>query len=141
MPISSYKMGPGTFTLGTTPLDVSCQVTTLAINPTENVTTEDAVHVLCGDVLAAADTVDYTFTVSGTVLQDLATGGVVDYTWQNMGDEVPFEFVPSTADARSVTGTCRLVPLTIGGEVTTRPTSDFEFAIIGTPVFGDAAAA
>jgi hypothetical protein len=141
MPINSYKLGPGSFTIGTTPLDVSCQVTTLSINPTENVTTEDAVHVLCGETLPASDTVDYSFTVSGTVLQDLAAAGVVDYTWTNMGDEVPFEFVPSTADARSVTGTCRLVPLTIGGEVTTRPTSDFEWAIIGTPVFGAAAAA
>ena len=139
MPISSYKMGPGSFTIGAAPLDVSCQVTSLVVTPTENVTTEDAVHVLCGDVLPASDTADYTFTVSGTVLQDLAASGIVDYTWTNMGDEVPFEFVPSTADARSVTGTCRVVPLTIGGDVSSRPTSDFEWACIGTPVFGAAA--
>ena len=136
MPIKSYVMGPGKFTLGAAPLDVSCQVTTLAVNPTENVTTEDAVHVLCGETLASADTVDYTYTVSGTVLQDLAVGGVVDYTWTNKGTNVPFNFVPNTAAARGVTGTCRVIPLTIGGEVTQRPTSDFEFVIIGTPVFG-----
>jgi hypothetical protein len=139
MPILSYKMGPGTFTLGVAPLDVSCQVTALTINPTENVDTEDAVHVLCGDVLPATDTVDYTYTVAGSLLQDLATGGVVDYTWTNAGDEVPFVFVPNTAEGRQVTGTCRLIPLTIGGDVPTRPSSDFEWAIIGTPLLGDTA--
>jgi hypothetical protein len=139
MPIESYKMGPGSFTIGSTPFDVSCQVTSLTVNPTENVTTEAAVHTLCGDTLPASDTVDYSFTVSGSVLQDLAAAGVVDYTWTNMGDEVPFVFVPNTVEDRSVTGTCRLVPLTIGGDVSTRPTSDFEWAIIGTPVFGAAA--
>jgi len=139
MPISSYKMGPGSFTIGAAPLDVSCQVTSLVVTPTENVTTEDAVHVLCGDVLPASDTVDYSFTVGGTVLQDLAAAGVVDYTWTNMGDEVPFSFIPNTAADRSVTGTCRIIPLTIGGDVSTRPTSDFTWVVIGTPVFGAAA--
>jgi len=139
MPISSYKMGPGVFTIGTAPLDVSCQVTSLAVTPTENVTTEDAVHVLCGDTLPASDTVDYSFTVGGTVLQDLAAAGVVDYTWTHMGEEVPFSFIPNTAADREVSGTCRIVPLTIGGDVSTRPTSDFTWAVIGTPVFAAAA--
>lgn len=134
MPIKSYKL-KGTLTLGTTPLDVSCQLTSCSVNPTENVDTEDAIHVLCGDVLPASDTVDYTFTISGTLLQDLAAGGVVDYTWTNAGDEVPFEFVPDDTGADMVTGTCRLIPLTIGGDVPSRPTSDFEWVIIGAPVF------
>jgi len=141
MPIKSYKMGPGTLTIGATPLDVSCQLTAGTINPTENVTTEDAVPVLCGETLASADTVDYTFTLSGTLLQDLAVGGVVDYTWANMGEEVPFSFIPSTAEGREWAGTVRIIPLTVGGEVTKRPTSDFEWVIIGTPVPGTAAAA
>jgi len=134
VPIKSYKL-KGSLTLGTTPLDVSCQVTSVSVNPTENVDTEDAIHVLCGEVLPASDTVDYSYTLSGTVLQDLSTGGVVDYTWDNAGQEVPFEFVPDDTAADMVTGTCRLIPLTIGGDVPSRPTSDFEWAIIGTPVF------
>ena len=98
MPIKSYKL-KGSLTLGTTPLDVSCQVTSVSVNPTENVDTEDAIHVLCGEVLPASDTVDYSYTLSGTVLQDLSTGGVVDYTWDNAGQEVPFEFVPDDTAA------------------------------------------
>jgi len=134
VPIKSYKL-KGSLTLGTTPLDVSCQVTSVSVNPTENVDTEDAIHVLCGEVLPASDTVDYSYTLSGTVLQDLSTGGGVGYTWDNAGQEVPFEFVPDDTAADMVTGTCRLIPLTIGGDVPSRPTSDFEWAIIGTPVF------
>ena len=140
MPINSYKMKNGTFTIGTAPLDVSCQVTSLTVKPAENVTTEDAVHVLCGDTLESSDTVDYSFTVEGTVLQDLAAAGVVDYTWTHMGEEVAFVFVPDLVTDRSVTGVCRIVPLTIGGDVPTRPTSDFVWKCIGTPVFGAAAA-
>jgi hypothetical protein len=134
MPIKSYKLN-GSLTLGTTPLDVSCQVTACSVNPTENVTSEDAIHVLCGDVLPATDTVDYTFTLSGNMLQDLATGGVVDYTWDNMGQEVPFIFVPDDTGVDKVEGTCRVIPLVIGGDVPSRPGSDFEWAIIGTPTF------
>jgi hypothetical protein len=136
MPINSYKLDDGTLTIGAAPLDVSCQVTNAQVNPTENVDTEDAVHVLCGDTLPSTDTVDYSYTLSGTVLQDLAAGGVVDFTWLNAGDEVPFKFVPNTAAGRQVTGVVRLVPLMIGGDVPTRPTSDFEWACVGVPAFG-----
>jgi hypothetical protein len=140
VPIKSYKL-KGSLTLGTVPLDVSCQVTSVSVNPTENVDTEDALHVLCGDVLPASDTVSYAYTLSGTLLQDLSTGGVVDYTWDNAGVEVPFEFTPDDTGADTVAGVCRLIPLTIGGEVTARPTSDFEWAIIGTPTFTPSVAA
>lgn len=141
MPIKSYKLNKGTLTLGDAPLDVSCQVTNVQVNPTENVDTEDAVHVLCGDVLPSSDTVDYSFTVSGTVLQDLSAGGVIDYTWQNAGDEVAFTLTPDSTAAATVVGVCRLIPLVIGGDVPTRPTSDFEWVCIGTPAFTPAAAA
>jgi hypothetical protein len=85
--------------------------------------------------------VSYAYTLSGTLLQDLSTGGVVDYTWDNAGVEVPFEFTPDDTGADTVAGVCRLIPLTIGGEVTARPTSDFEWAIIGTPTFTPSVAA
>lgn len=136
MPVVSQKLGPGTFSLGAGPLELSCQLSQCSINPTENVTTNEAIPMLCGDDLAAEDEFDYTFTVSGTILQDLTAAGVVDYTWTHMGEEVAFTFVPNTVAARQVEGTCRVVPLTIGGEVKKRNTSDFEWAIIGTPVFG-----
>lgn len=143
MPIGSYKMGPGTLTLGTGGdiLDVSLQVTNCRVDPAENVSSTDAVPVLGGDELPAEESADYSFRLRGTVLQDLTAGAVLDWTWTHAGEEVPFEFVPNSAAARAVTGTCRVAPLTIGGEVskTARPTSDFDYACVGEPAFGAAA--
>jgi hypothetical protein len=136
MPIATYSVTDGVLEIGAGPLDVSCQVKSLTIEPTENVTTDEAVHVLCGETLPASDTADYTYKMKGSILQDLTTGGFVDYTWNHIGDEVPFTFCPNTTEARQVTGTVRVIPLTIGGESPKRATSDFEWAIIGTPTVG-----
>lgn len=138
MAIVSTKMGPGTLKLGTAGAeDVSCQMRACAVNPSENLETSEAIPVLCGEEIPAEEVATYTYTLSGTAFQDLLASGMVDYTWTNAGDEVDFEFIPVTALARKVTGTVRLVPLTIGGEVskTDRLTSDFEWTIVGTPVF------
>jgi hypothetical protein len=113
-------------------------MTACAVVPSENVETADAIPTLCGEEIPAEESASFTFRLTGTAFQDLLASGMVDYTWTNAGDEVAFEFIPVTALARKVTGTVRLIPLQIGGEVskTERLTSDFDWAIIGTPVFG-----
>lgn len=139
MAVKSYKLGPGTLTLGAAPLDVSGQVRSCRVNPSENVTTTEAVPVLTGEELPAEDEVTYTSTLEVTLLQDLTAAGIVDYSWTNAGDEVPFSFVPSTVEGREVSGTVRVVPIAIGGDVRTRPTSDFTWTITdvgGLPTFG-----
>lgn len=137
MPIQSYKLGPGTLKLGPAVggLDVSCQVRTCRVVPSENVTTTDDIPVLCGETLKGDSTATYTYVLEGTLLQDLAAAGVVDYSWTNKGAAIAFEFIPSTATARKVTGTVRMAPLAIGGDVNTRPTSDFSWACTVDPVF------
>lgn len=138
MAIQSYKPGPGTLTIGVAPLDVSCQVTSMAVEPSESVSSSAAVDVLCGETLAGDDDVTLTYRLKGNLLQDLAAAGVVDYSWVNASDEVPFAFVPSTALGREVAGTVRVVPLKIGGDVKVRATSDLDWACVGTPTFGPA---
>ena len=134
--IQSYKPGPGTLTIGVAPLDVSCQVTAMAVEPTENVTAADVVDVLCGETLTGDESVTVSYRLKGNLLQDLAAAGVIDYSWVNASDVVPFAFVPSTALGREVAGNVRVVPLKIGGEVKVRATSDLDWAVIGTPTFG-----
>lgn len=140
MPIGSYKMGPGTLSLGAGGdlLDVSLQVTNCRVEPAEEVKKTDAVPVLGGDEIPAEESGDLTYRLKGTFMQDLAAAGVIAWTWQNAGEEHPFEFVPNTAAARAVNGTIRVVPLTIGGDVskTERPKADFDWAIVGVPTFG-----
>lgn len=136
MPINSYKLGPGVFTLGAGPLAVASQVTSLRVVPAEEVKSRDAIPVLSGEEIAAEEDASVRFTLEGTFLQDVGLAGVVDYTWSNSGDEVEFSYVPNTVEAASVEGVVRLVPLVIGGtEVKARPTSDFTWRIIGTPEF------
>lgn len=140
MAIKTFKMGPGTFKLGALGAqDASCQVTSLRVECSENVQTVEAIPVLCGEELPREDTVSHEWKLAGAVLQDIDAADLVAYTWTNAGVEVPFEFVPSTAEGREVTGTTRIVPLALGGDASTRPSADIDWAIIGTPALGDTA--
>ena len=105
----------------------------MLVAASENVETEDDLHVLSGETLEGEDVATLEWTLSGTFLQDLATSGIIDYTWTNAGDEVAFTYVPHTVSDKQITGTVRIVPISVGGEAKTRATSDFEWAIIGTP--------
>lgn len=127
-----YVVGPGTFTVGKvgTELDMSCQLTEFRIEP--EVDAEDSVPTLCGGTLAG-DRV-YSWTLAGTVAQDLETDGVVDFTWTNAGAQVPFSYTPDNADVeKKVTGEVIIDPLTLGGEVGKRGMSEFEWTVVGTP--------
>lgn len=138
MAIGKYKLFDGNLTLGSGPLNVSSQVTNARVDPSENVTAGDDLPVLSGETLEGEDEVDFSYVLSGNFIQDLADNGVVDYTWENAGSLVAFTFIPNDTAAKKVTGSCWIVPITIGGDVskTANPRSDFSFRIQGTPVFG-----
>ena len=148
MAIQSYRLGPGTLTLGTGPLAVSGQITNCRVEAAEVVTPGTAIAVLTGEELAASDKIEHNWTLAGTLLQDLLDAGVVDWSWTNKGTPQPFEFVPNTPLGRGVTGTTFPIPITIGGAVTGTPdkpgdpaTSDFSWRCqngVDEPVFGDA---
>lgn len=134
MTILSHKLGPGVLTIGAGPLDVSAQVTKCIISPEESVDTVDAIDVLSGEQLAAEDTASLKWKLDATFLQDdLAVANFVSYTWANALTNVAFKFIPNNSIARKVTGTLRVVPLAIGGDVKKRNTSDWSVSIIGTP--------
>src|SRR5690349_14601586 len=105
MAIQSYKMGPGTLKFGPAGAqDASAQITKGAVEASENVKSTDAVKTLSGDELAQQDTVSLSWKLTGSVIQDIQALGLVDYTWVHAGEEVAFEFVPNTVEARAVTG-------------------------------------
>ena len=138
MTILSHKLGPGVLTIGAGPLDVSAQVTKCIISPEESVDTVDAIDVLSGEQLAAEDTASLKWKLDATFLQDdLAVANFVAYTWANALTNVAFKFIPNNSITRKVTGTLRVVPLAIGGDVKKRNTSDWSVAIIGTPVLAN----
>jgi hypothetical protein len=134
MPAKVNKLGPGTLKVGElgTEVDFSCQVTAAHVDT--SVDEADDTIVLCGDTIPGART--YSYALAGTLLQDLDAAGIVALSWETPGAQVPFEFIPVTAGAAKVAGTLILDPLTIGGEEAGQNmTSDFEWAIVGTPTF------
>lgn len=138
MAIKSFKMGPGVLTFGVGGAQVaSAQVTKCAVEADEAVKSTDAIPVLSGEELPQQDEVSLSWKLTGTVIQDIDAADLVAYTWDNASEEVPFAFMPNTVEDRQVTGTVRIVPLSLGGDVNQRNTSDLSWAIIGTPALGD----
>lgn len=139
MPAKTYKLGPGELILGETggELDLSCQLTKAQV--TWDKDAEDAQPVLCGDVVPGD--VNYTAKVAGTVLQDLGADGVVEFTWTHKGEAVPFRFVPSTTAGRTISGTVVIDPIDVGGDVKTKPSSEFEWDVVGEPQLSPAGGA
>lgn len=137
MAVRSYKMGPGKLTLDPagTPFEVNTQLLNGRVETAENVSEGETLTVLSDETVTEDDEVTYRSTFSGRVLQDLDATGFVAYTWDNKGAEVAFTFQPRDDTARAVTGTVIVSPVTIGGDVKTRPQSDFTWRIKGDPVF------
>lgn len=139
MPVQSYTLGPGVFTIGDGGLAVEAQLSKLKVSWSESVKAGDDLNLLDGGQLTGEESATYRATIAGSVVQDLAVGGFVAFTWANKGEEVPFTFVPNETLGRAVTGTCVPVPVEVGGDVKTKPSSDFTFRCIGDPVLGNAA--
>lgn len=138
MATDSYKLGPGTLSLGTDPDDseFAMQLTNIRVDPSENVDEGDDLNLFDGTTLEGDDNVTYSYELSGTAVQDLVASGFTAYCWQNKGLTVAFKFVPVTARSTGGTegfldGTCRIRPITVGGDVKTRNTTDFTFVAFG----------
>jgi len=130
MPVTVTKVGPGSLTIGEvgSPIDLSCQI--LAATVASEPSADDPREVLCGDTAAGA--VTYADALTITVLQDLANAsGLVVTSWQARGTVVPFTYTPNDAAGLTITGSIRLDPVSIGGEVGSDAESDVTFAGIG----------
>lgn len=134
MPVKVVRFGPGTLKLGTAPgTDFSCQVQSLGIDVEKD--SGDSITVLCGDMVPGS--IAYTYALTGTVLQDLITAGLSEYSWTNAGKTVAFEFVPQTgATTFKATGSIIMDPISIGasdGEYGDVMTSDVEWSCTAKP--------
>lgn len=136
MPATTVKLGPGLLTVGETgtPVDFTCQI--IGARVEWSVDADDPVQVLCGESVPGDRT--YSAELTGSLFQDLGVAsGIVAYSWESKGTEVPFSFVPSTAAGQEVSGTLIMDPLSVGGdEAGANMTSDFAWAIVGEPTLG-----
>lgn len=131
----TYKLGPGTLTIGATgtEFDASCLVNncTLAADKDEG----DSVTKLCGDVVPGS--VTYSYTLSGNADIDISDpDGLFMMSQEQKGAQLPFVFTPNTEAGNAASGTLVLDPLDFGGDETGEiMTSDFEFTVVGDPTF------
>lgn len=132
MAVNTYTVGAGTFTIGAAGAltNLSSQVTSVKLVPSAE--TADSIFVLSGESVAG----DYseTYTIEGTMLQDFGTAASkTEWLYNHSGETHVFEFDPATAGAMKITGSLVVTAIEIGGDVKTKPTSDFTFQCVGKP--------
>lgn len=134
MAVNTITVGAGSLTIGasTDLTNFSGQVTACRLVP--SVDQGDNIAVLSGESVAGDRT--ESFTLEGTLLQDFgATGSTTEWLYTNRGETHVFEFIPSTAKGRKITGSLIVEAIEVGGDVSTKPTSDFTFTLVGAPTF------
>lgn len=128
MAIKYARLGAGTLTVGTTPLDISAQIVGATL--TSSLDTGDAVTVLTGEQLTSSATTES--ALAGSIILDPATGGIGEFSWANHGLAVPFTFTPNTTSGLSVAGNLMMTRLDIGAdEFGALLNPDFEWAVVG----------
>lgn len=132
MTVETITVGPGVLNLGA-PASVrafASQCTKCTLTP--KVDTSDPINVLSGEQVAGDRTESW--TLDGTILQDLgAVTSLVEWLFTNRGTTVDFEYTPASAKTRGVRGQVQIEAVPIGGDVKTKPTSDFSFQLVGEP--------
>lgn len=109
-----------------------CQATSVAVVPDHD--EEDGVETLCGETTPPSLTT--TWELQLTAIQDFSdAAGFQQYTWENNGLTVAFEWVPGDPLTNpTYTGTCQIRAVTVGGEVSVQLTTDAVFPIVGDPI-------
>lgn len=132
MPVQTVTVGPGELTIGaaTALMDFSSQCTSCTLTP--SVDTGDQLNVLSGESVSGDRT--ETWALSATLLQDFgADDGTTEWLFDHRGEDHPFTYEPNSAKGKTIKGTLTVEAIAIGGDVKTKPTSDIEFALVGSP--------
>lgn len=133
MAVTTYTVGAGTLTIGAAGelTNFSSQATSVKLTSSSDI--GDTIYVLSGE--SVAGDFSETYALEGTMLQDLGTDSKLEWLFNNSGETHVFEFIPSTSAARKITGSLVVSsPAEIGGDVRTKPLTDFTFTVVGKPV-------
>lgn len=136
---ASVPFGPGTITIGETPVDFSCEVLGGKVTHAYTDVGEKRT-MLCGDIRPATKTREDGLTFA--LENDLSAAGLYAYLVTNDLTEAEFTYTPNTASAASWAGIVELtLPADIGADEFGQPiVSAVEWAGVGTFEFTPAAA-
>lgn len=120
MPITDSRNKTGTLTLDGDAF--ATQATSVALVPSTD-EVGDAVETLSGDTISPDD--QTTWELQITAIQDFEdSDGLLEFLRANAGDIVTYDWKPTTASVPHWSGTVKVRPTTIGGNVNERLTSD-----------------
>ena len=128
-------LGPGSLKIGATGTarEWAGDLTKTALTP--NTSSEDAIPLLDGSNLDGEDTT--TWALGGTLVDNFDYDSLQNYCIANAGTEQPFEWIPANAGGSSYSGTVKIRPIAIGGDVKKKNTNDFEFPLTGDPTVAE----
>ncbi len=126
-------LGPGSLAIGEvgTTRQFAGDITKVNLNATTN--SEDDTPLLDGTNESGADT--YAYTLTGTIMDKYTLDSLTVWCETNKGTELPFVFTPSNDGELEVSGTVKIRPVGLGGDVKKKNTNDFEFPLIGDPTY------
>lgn len=125
MPITDSRLKSGTLTLDGDAFQT--QATAVALVPSTD-EEGDAVETLSGDKILPDDVTSWSLNI--TAIQDFTdAAGLLEFLRANAGDVVAFVWKPTAAAVPNWSGTCKIRPTTIGGDVNSRNTSDIELPV------------
>lgn len=131
MAVKSTVLGPGVLEFGDTGslMDFTTQVTAATVSMEAD--RDDPIPTLSGDNLVGEAT--YTAELEATLVQDLSESGIIAWSWEHKGETLPVRFIPNSAAGLTVTGSVIIDPISIGGDVKVRNTSDVTYSFVGEP--------
>ena len=130
MPV--LPIGPGTLTIGSDAALTSFASKCTSAKLVPSVKNGDKLNLLDGSQEAGDRT--ESFTLEGKFLQDFGQAdSKTEWLFTHRGEQHPFEYRPNNQASKSIIGTLVVEAIEIGGDVATKPVSDFSFEVIGEP--------
>lgn len=128
MTITESRLKSGTLTLDA--ISFATQATNVRLVPSTD-TQGDALETLSGDTISPDESTTWALAI--TAVQDFEdSAGFVNFAMENAGLTVPYSWKPK-AVGPTYTGTVKVRPVEVGGEVNKRLTTDAEWACQETP--------
>ena len=128
-------LGPGTLTFGPvgTPKQFAQDCTKVTLTPSTD--SEDDTPMLDGSTESGEDTT--TWEIGGTVMDKYVLESLHVWAVENKGEVMPFVFVPSTEGGLEISGSAKIRPFGLGGDVKKKNTNDFAFPLVGDPTYSE----
>lgn len=127
MAIKDHRLKAGTLTLDALPF--ASQATNVTLEP-DTEEEGDQLEVLSGETIDPDETVTWTLEVEAVQDFDDAAG-FINFCKDNAGEIVPFTWAPSGATGVTYSGSIKVRPVRIGGDVNKRLTTPASFPVVG----------